>query len=163
LADKFVRVRNASIDDLETILTLNGFVQRQHAEALPRLFRLPVESQQSVDAFSAILTSPDSLVLLAEDAGPVGYLYAQFQSRPASWVQLASQVLYIQHMVIAPKFRRRGVGTLLLSGATESAHSRGINRVELDVWAFNSEARRFYAKHGFEVFNERMQLSINRA
>jgi ribosomal protein S18 acetylase RimI-like enzyme len=142
---------------------LNGYVQRQHAEGLPRLFKLPTDSKQSVDAFRAILTSPDSLVLLAEDAEPVGYLYAQFQNRPASWVHLASQVLYIQHMVIAPKFRRRGVGTLLLSGAMEAARSNRIGRVELDVWAFNFEAKRFYAKHGFEVFNERMQLSINGA
>jgi ribosomal protein S18 acetylase RimI-like enzyme len=43
----------------------------------------------------------------------------------------------------------------------DSARSKGIYRVELDVWAFNSEAKRFYTKHGFEVFNERMQLSIN--
>jgi ribosomal protein S18 acetylase RimI-like enzyme len=73
------------------------------------------------------------------------------------------QVLYIQHMAIAPEFRRRGVGTLLLSSAMESARIKGINRVELDVWTFNAEARRFYTKHGFEVFNERMQLSINEA
>ncbi len=45
----------------------------------------------------------------------------------------------------------------------ESACNKGISRVELDVWNFNSEAKRFYAKHGFEVFNERMQLSINGA
>jgi ribosomal protein S18 acetylase RimI-like enzyme len=156
-----VRIRIASIDDLGTILTLNGFVQRRHAEALPQMFRLPTDSEQSVEAFSAILKAPDNLVLLAENAEPVGYLYAQFQSRPASWVHLEIQVLYIQHMVIAPKFRRRGVGTLLLSGAMDSARSKGINRVELDVWAFNSEAKSFYTKHGFEVFNERMQLSIN--
>ena len=102
-------------------------------------------------------------MLLAEDAGPVGYLYAQFQNRPASWVHLELQVLYIQHLVIAPKFRRRGVGTLLLSGAMGIARGNRVGRVELDVWAVNSEAKRFYAKHGFEVFNERMQLSINGA
>lgn len=158
-----MRVRNATIGDLGIILALNAFVQQQHADALPRLFKLPTDSKQSVDAFGAILKAPDNLVLLAEDVEPVGYLYAQFQNRPASWVHLASQVLYIQHMVIAPKFRRQGVGTLLLSGAMESACNKGISRVELDVWTFNSEAKRFYAKHGFEVFNERMQLSINGA
>jgi ribosomal protein S18 acetylase RimI-like enzyme len=158
-----VRVRGATIEDLGTILALNAFVQRQHAEALPRLFKLPRDSQQSVDAFNAILKAPESLVLLAEDAVPVGYLYAQFQNRPAGWAHLASRVLYIQHMVIAPQFRRQGVGTLLLSGAMDAARSNKIGRVELDVWAFNSEAKRFYAKHGFEVFNERMQLSINGA
>lgn len=158
-----MRVRNATTGDLGTILALNAFVQRQHAEALPRLFKFPTDSQQSVDAFAAILKTPDNLVLMAEDAEPVGYLYAQFQKRPANWVHLELQVLYIQHMVIAPKFRRRGVGTLLLSGATDAARGNRVGRVELDVWAFNSEAKRFYAKHGFEVFNERMQLSINEA
>lgn len=158
-----MRVRNATADDLGTILTLNGFVQRLHAEALPRLFKHPIDSKQSADVFSAILKAPESLVLLAEDAEPVGYLYAQFQHRPASWAHLASRVLYIQHIVISPKFRRQGVGTLLLSRATDAARSNKIGRVELDVWAFNSEAKRFYAKHGFDVFNERMQLSINGA
>jgi ribosomal protein S18 acetylase RimI-like enzyme len=142
---------------------LNAIVQRQHAEALPRLFKLPTDSQQCGDAFSAILKALDSVVLLAEDAEPVGYLFAQIQNRPESWVLLGLQVLYIHHMVIAPKFRRRGVGTMLLSGAMDAARRHGIGCVELDVWAFNSKAKRFYTKHGFEVFNERMQLSINGA
>jgi ribosomal protein S18 acetylase RimI-like enzyme len=156
-----VHVRNATADDLGTILMLNGFVQQLHAEALPRLFKHPTDSKQSADVFSVILKAPGSLVLLAEDADPVGYLYAQFQNRPASWVHLSARVLYIQHMVIAPQYRRQGVGTLLLSGAMDAARGNKIGRVELDVLAFNSEAKRFYAKHGFEVFNERMQLSIN--
>jgi GNAT superfamily N-acetyltransferase len=149
--------------DLGTIVALNAFVQRQHAKEFPDLFKLPADSQQSVDAFRAILDAPDSLVLLAEDVEPVGYLYAQFQNRPASWVRLELQVFYIHHMVVTPKHRRRGAGTALLSGALEAARSRRIKRVELDVWSFNSEARHFWAKHGFEVFNERMQLSIDGA
>jgi len=156
-----VRVRNATTGDLGTILALNAFVQRQHAEVLPRLFKLPTDSQQLVDAFRVILQAPDSLVLMAEDAEPVGYIYAQFQNRPASWAHLELQVLYIHHLVIAPKFRLQGAGALLLSNAMDTARSNGIGRVELDVWAFNSEAKGFYAKRGFEVFNERMQISIS--
>jgi len=36
-------------------------------------------------------------------------------------------------------------------------------RVELDVWSFNSEARQFYSKNGFKVFNERMAITIDEA
>jgi len=156
-----MRIRVSSVDDLETILKLNDFVQRQHAEALPWLFKIPTDSRPSIDAFSAILKAPDSLVLLAEAAEPAGYLHAQFQNRPENWVHLSSRVLYIHHLVIGPKFRRQGVGALLLSSAMEAARSKNISRVELDVWAFNNEARRFYQKHGFEVFNEKMELLIN--
>ena len=27
--------------------------------------------------------------------------------------------------------------------------------LELDVWSFNDGAKRFFARHGFEIFNER--------
>jgi ribosomal protein S18 acetylase RimI-like enzyme len=156
-----VRIRNATADDLEAILTLNAFVQRQHAEAMPQLFKQPTDSKQLVEAVRDILKAPESLVLMAEDAEPVGYLYAEFQNRPASWVRLELQSLFVHHLVVAPKFRRCGVGTLLLSRAMDVARDNRISRIELDVWAFNSEAKQFYAKHGFEVFNERMQRWIN--
>ena len=156
-----MHIRAATTGDLEIIVALNAFVQRQHAEVFPESFKLPIDSGQSVDVFRAILEDSASVVLMAEDEEPVGYLYAQIQNRPASWVRLESQVFYVHHMVVAPKRRRQGAGTALLSGALSMARSKGIKKVELDVWSFNSEARRFWSKHGFEVFNERMQLSID--
>ena len=53
------------------------------------------------------------------------------------------------------------MATKLLSAALKAARSRGIIRVELDVWSFNSEARHFYLKNGFEVFNERMTIATD--
>jgi ribosomal protein S18 acetylase RimI-like enzyme len=160
-----VHIRAATTGDLEIIVALNAFVQRHHAQALPGIFKLPIDSGPTVDAFRAILEDPASVVLMAQDARargePVGCLYAEIQDRPASWVRLESQVFCIQHLVVAPKRRRQGVGTALLSEALSVARRRGIKRVELDVWSFNSEARRFWSKHGFEVIRERMQLSID--
>jgi ribosomal protein S18 acetylase RimI-like enzyme len=100
-------------------------------------------------------------MLLAEDPGPAGYLWAQFQDRPANWARQASRLLYIQHMAVAPSFRQKGIGSRLLARAIEIARRKGIQRVELDVWSFNSEARRFYASHHFAVFNERMALDLD--
>jgi diamine N-acetyltransferase len=156
-----MRVRNATNTDLDALLALNAFVQQQHADALPQLFKIPTKSQQTRKAFRNFVSNPDNLVLLAEDAKPTGYLFAQFQNRPASSVRFNLQLLYIHHMVVAPKFRRRGIAALLLSAALNAARSRGIRRVELDVWSFNSEAKKIYAKHGFEVFNEKMAMAID--
>jgi ribosomal protein S18 acetylase RimI-like enzyme len=99
-------------------------------------------------------------VLLAEEAEPAGYLWAQFQNRLANWAQRELHLLYIHHLVVAPKFRRQGVGTLLMSAALAAAKNKGIERVELDVWSFNLEAKHFYAKHGFKIFNEKMATAI---
>jgi ribosomal protein S18 acetylase RimI-like enzyme len=153
-----IRIRKASAADLEAIIRLSAFVQQQHADALPDLFKASIDSQQTRDKFRVFLADPASLTLLAEAAQPIGYLWAQFQNRPEGWTQFGMRLLYIQHMVVAPQHRRKGVGRLLLARAIEIARQEGIKRVELDVWSFNSEARRFYTKQGFVVFNEKMAL-----
>lgn len=157
-----MRIRNASDTDLEAIIALSTFAQRQHAEALPGLFKAPTESQRTRDAFRDFLTDPNGLMLLAEEAQPAGYLWAQFQTRPDGWTRFGLRLLYIQHMAVAPQFRRKGVGALLLSRAVDIARRKGIKRVELDVWSFNSEAKCFYAKHGFEVFSEKMAIGTDK-
>jgi ribosomal protein S18 acetylase RimI-like enzyme len=151
-------IRNATVNDLDALLALNTFVQQRHADELPRLFEAPTNSQQTVETFRNFIADSASLVLLAVEKEPAGYLWAQFQNRPANWALRELQVLYIQHMVVAPNFRRQSVGSLLMSAALNAAKSKGIERVELDVWSFNLEAKHFYAKHGFKVFNEKMAL-----
>jgi ribosomal protein S18 acetylase RimI-like enzyme len=47
-----------------------------------------------------------------------------------------------------------------MSAALAAAKNKGIERVELDVWSFNLEAKHFYAKHGFKIFNEKMATAI---
>jgi diamine N-acetyltransferase len=118
--------RNATVTDLDAIIALSAFVQRQHADALPELFEAPNESQQTKDAFRDFLADSASLMLLAEERRPVGYLWAQFQNRPDGWVRFGLRLLYIQHMAVVPQFRRRGVGRLLLPRAMEIARREGV-------------------------------------
>jgi ribosomal protein S18 acetylase RimI-like enzyme len=156
-----MRIRNATKTDLEAIIALNAFVQQQHADALPELFKAPEELHQTREAFQALLADSTSLVLLAEETQPVGYLWAQFQNRSESWTRLAQRLLYIQHIAVVPQYQHNGIGTILLKKAIEIALKAEVKRVELDVWSFNAEARHFYEKHGFEVFNQKMALKTD--
>jgi ribosomal protein S18 acetylase RimI-like enzyme len=153
-----MHIRNASDADLDAIIALNALVQRQHAKALPDLFKTPTEPQQTRSAFRGFLADSASLTLLAENEQPAGYLWAQFQNRQDGWARFAVRLLYIQHIVVAPNFRRRGIGSLLLNKAIEIAQRKGVERLELDVWSFNGDAKRFYERHGFKIFNEKMTL-----
>jgi GNAT superfamily N-acetyltransferase len=51
---------------------------------------------------------------------------------------------WISHLYILPEFHRMGIGTTLVSFATEKYS-------HLQLWTFqrNAQARRFYEKHGF--------------
>jgi ribosomal protein S18 acetylase RimI-like enzyme len=158
-----VQIRKATHNDIDAIVALSAFVQKQHADALPDLFKAPSTSQQMCDVFRDFLADANSLVLVAGQERPAGYLWAQFQNRTESWARFGQRILYIQHMAVAPEFRRKGIGARLLDKAMKIARQEGTKRMELDVWSFNGDARRFYAKHGFAVCNEKMAFNTDGA
>ncbi len=55
----------------------------------------------------------------------------------------------LEHLYLRPDVRRRGIGTLLLDEARR--HSPG--GMSLRVFQLNTDARRFYERHGFTVLD----------
>ncbi|MFI9720856.1 GNAT family N-acetyltransferase [Streptomyces sp. NPDC052396] len=65
----------------------------------------------------------------------------------AGYAALAGDVL--EQLYLGPEFRRRGLGTLLLDEAKRASP----DGLTLHVFARNTEARAFYAHHGFMVLD----------
>lgn len=110
------------------------------------------------DAFQRMMEAPGGYWLIAESDQPCGYLYADFRERPESWSRPQHRLCNISHVSVNPGWRRRGVARLLVTRLREEAGRRGFERIELDVWSFNVEARACFARLGFHVFNERMEF-----
>jgi ribosomal protein S18 acetylase RimI-like enzyme len=53
-------------------------------------------------------------------------------------------------MVVAPDWRRRGVGSALITEAIRWARSKGVEKLALSVYPDNDPARALYAKFGFQ-------------
>ena len=51
---------------------------------------------------------------------------------------------------------RTFAGAALLAAVRAAANEAGITLFTLDVWTFNTEARAFFARHGFTAYNERL-------
>lgn len=66
---------------------------------------------------------------------------------------------YLAGIAVAPSFRQRGIARALLAALQQEAQARGVNRIELDVWAFNEQARQAFIKLGFERLSEKMTLT----
>ena len=58
---------------------------------------------------------------------------------------------FIKDLVVAPEFRRRGLGTALLTIALSAFAHRGASSVDLKTDANNLTAQSLYRKLGFEI------------
>lgn len=90
------------------------------------------------------------------EAGYEGWL-AESNGRVAAFIitRRAADELEIHKLGTAPEFRRRGVGSGLLTAAFVAAASHGVKRAFLEVRASNSPAIALYQAAGFAVVGRR--------
>ncbi|RYD90533.1 MAG: GNAT family N-acetyltransferase, partial [Sphingobacteriales bacterium] len=58
---------------------------------------------------------------------------------------------FIKDIVVDGSYRRRGVGSALLSLAIEAMRRRGAQEIALKVDMYNANAQRLYARFGFST------------
>jgi ribosomal protein S18 acetylase RimI-like enzyme len=90
----------------------------------------------------------------------IGYAYARVVDEPENRWKWASRVLVLDQMGVATSHRRLGAGELLWGAVREAAVAQHVDRVVLNVWAFNTVARQFYERLGFAPFHERMAVEL---
>jgi ribosomal protein S18 acetylase RimI-like enzyme len=61
------------------------------------------------------------------------------------------EIAYVDNLHVRPGLRGAGIGRALLRHAAARMHRRGCRRAELDVFAGNERAIRFYAALGAEI------------
>ena len=133
-------VRRASIQDLDRLVPLFDAYRQLYGQ----LSDLIVARQFLNDR----LTRNESVVLVAENDGgaAIGFvqLYPTFSSI------LASPMYVLSDLFVIPEVRRKGVGTLLLQSAVETARATGAVRLELATAITNVSAQRLYESLGWQ-------------
>lgn len=67
----------------------------------------------------------------------------------------------VHDLFVAPSHRDSGVGSRLLRGAERQLANDGIDRVSLEAMASNTDARRFYERHGYEQFRVELEKTLD--
>ena len=62
---------------------------------------------------------------------------------------------HIVNVAVHPDFRRRGLGTLMVTGMVDAARCAGARLVTLEVRMSNRDAQKLYARLGFVEVGER--------
>lgn len=157
-----MNIRPATPDDIHLLSTLNAEVQRMHAERHPEVFKPPESDAFAEGFFREILGQEGTHVFIGEVNGePVGYLSLRIFEREEHLFAYASRTLEIDQIGVRPAQRRKGYGARLVDEARAFAREKGIERVALSTWAFNTSAQGFFASQGFEDYLHRMWLRLD--
>jgi GNAT superfamily N-acetyltransferase len=109
----------------------------------------------------ARLLAGDSVLALLAGEPPIGV--ALLTLRPNVWWD--GRVALLDELYVVPGHRNRGIGTALLGEAEREAHRRGAMLMEINVDGEDTDARRFYERHGYadrDPGQEKPQLYYHR-
>jgi GNAT superfamily N-acetyltransferase len=163
-----VTVRPPTPDDAEALARswLEG--ARELLAMAPDRFRLPDE-HGLVEFFREDLegvAGPDLLSLVAELDGEIAGSLAARVHGPIGSARfqvldyLGKPRVYVNHLMVSPKFRRRGVATALMDAAEGWARKQGAGSIALDTYAESPLSVPFYEAVGYErasiVFEKRL-------
>jgi GNAT superfamily N-acetyltransferase len=137
--------------EMQTIRTaVDGDVPRC-AELLGILFsqeyEFSAEAETQSTALSLIIQNPElGQIFVAEVAGTVqGMVMLLFTISTF----LGKKVALLEDMVVAPEWRGKGVGSLLLNHAVHFARQEGFGRITLLTDRDNATAQQLYTEKGF--------------
>ncbi|MHB8506418.1 MAG: GNAT family N-acetyltransferase [Acidimicrobiales bacterium] len=91
-----------------------------------------------------LLASGEVVALLTGDPAVA---IALLTLRPNVWYD--GPVALLDELYVAPELRGRGLGSALLAAAETVVRQRGVELLEINVDGEDTDARRFYERHGY--------------
>ena len=130
-------MRTADVADAAVIAELLDRFNREYESPTPGAAVLAARLER-------LLSSGDIVALLAGE--PVVGL-ALLTVRSNVWYE--GSVALLDELYVVPAERGRGIGTALLKAAEETCRQRGSELLEVNVDGEDTNARRFYERHGY--------------
>ena len=150
-------IRRMTPEDFDAVGYLQAEIQALHEQSRPDLFRTGAVSYDR-EAFRKIAESPDGRCAVCESKGKIiGFLIAWVRRIRSHRNLNNADVLLVDDICVAGAEHRRGVGRALWDHAEAAAKEAGCARIELNVYAFNENAIRFYGAMGLKPQILRME------
>ena len=153
-------IRDATESDLAILAEGMVRLQNLHVDAFPDVYK-PFSATDATLYLTDLLTRTDVYVRVLVHSNQVaGHVVLGIESTPANMFKHAQRYGHIMQIEVRPDFRQSGLGRLLISDIEEIAGRLGLNRILLDVWAFNDSAQRFFASVGYNKFGSKLIRQI---
>ncbi|MCS7011521.1 MAG: GNAT family N-acetyltransferase [Anaerolineales bacterium] len=153
-----VQIRPTLVDDLPVLMQIDHSCQSEYVWQMD----IQLEGNQVSTTFREIrlprpvtVRYPRPVAALSESWNQrVGFLSALIADTPIGYVRINDLILpytaWVTDLVVAPRYRRQGVGLALLLAAQQWARNRQNSRIMLEMTNKNIPAIRLAQKLGFE-------------
>jgi GNAT superfamily N-acetyltransferase len=142
-------IRTAHRDDYSQVCRLSDALDELHRDSLPWMLKTPDVPARSEAFFADLLSREDSAVFVADATAVVGVAFGVLRAAPTLPVFIPQRSGVLDGLVVDPAWRRRGIGKRLAESVEQWALAAGAAWVELNVYDFNADARRFYESLGY--------------
>ena len=142
-----MKIRDMKLEDYEQVDHLMAQVHKLHVDGRPDLY-VDVEHIYSFEQYKEMVENEDMIHVLAEEEGQV--LGICFVSMRARTCMVKRRTAYMENLCVDQNHRGKGLGKMLFFYAKEKAKEMGAERLDLMVWDFNEDARKFYEKMGMK-------------
>ena len=157
-------VRPAGASDIARIIELYDELDDVHRRSHPELYRSEKFVRDPIGLENALRDSGVGLLVADAffDASPavVGFVRVVDVQTPDGRVLAPRRFGLVDDLVVTASHRRTGVGGELLRAAEVWARTRGLEALEVTVWAFNSAAQSLYDRHGFALLRHYFRKTL---
>ncbi len=112
--------------------------------------------------FENILRNENNINLVYEENNIIkGLLLAEKKENNKIPIAKDRKIYFISDIVVDKEYRRQGIGKNLYNYLLELSKKEHIDAVELNVWAFNTNAIKFYSSLGMSVKNMKLEKILS--
>ena len=143
-------IRKLKSADFSNLVKLFHQLYKIHYEAREDVFNKAQPITETY--FKEILYSKYKFCYVYEENNQIlgAILYKKIKSEP--YVTLKARTIFeIYDIVVDKNHRKQGIGTKLYQFVLNMANAQKIDAVQVEVWAFNTEAIMFYQSIGMNV------------
>jgi aminoglycoside 6'-N-acetyltransferase I len=157
-----VDVHPASLSDIPQLCRLYFDFHEFHAAGLPeRLVSLgsweAYDASQLACRLEEILNHDNSCLLVAKNNGGVlGFVEIYLRQEEPDPARAAFVYAHLQSLMVAPGWRKQGIGKRLVQAAETWAAGKGAAEVRLDTWEFPGDPVKFYEGVGYRTLKRKL-------
>lgn len=143
-------IRPADMRDIPRMGELLIQVCNVHAAGRPDIF-IPEHRKYSDEELRFLVGQTETapiLIATDQDDYVLGYAFCQIHDHPATDNTHARRTLYLDDLCVDSQCRGQHIGTRLYNAVRELAVEKQCCAIQLNVWACNPTATRFYEKIG---------------
>jgi ribosomal protein S18 acetylase RimI-like enzyme len=154
-----IKIRKATIDDIEAISELNLLIADHHAD-IDSFYARGEEVNKTFPSFlGEDLAKETSINLVAETDGKIVGWFSGSIKREAP--HLSEKTLgHIGSAFILPEYRRKGIAKLMFQEIVNWFKEKGAKMVDLSVDGRNLEGLRVWEGLGFKEYAKKMKMEI---